>query len=199
MTQQDFLALSEGARRLESDGFGPKVLALADGTMIKLFRRKRLISSAALFPYASRFARNAQKLHQLGIPAPAVIQVARIDGMARDMVHYRPLPGETLRELLEAGLAAERLQALKAQFTRFVIRLHDAGVYFRSLHLGNVVLTPEGELGLIDFSDLRVYPWRLGSYLRARNMRRLQGIDREREWFDRAVVLAAARKRRGGH
>lgn len=199
MTQQDFLALSEGARRLESDGFGPKVLALADGTMIKLFRRKRLISSAALFPYASRFARNAQKLHQLGIPAPVVIQVARIEGMARDMVHYRPLPGETLRELLEAGLAADRLQALKAQFTRFVIRLHDAGVYFRSLHLGNVVLTPEGELGLIDFSDLRVYPWRLGAYLRARNMRRLQGIDREREWFDRAVVLAAARKRRGGH
>jgi len=28
------------------------------------------------------------------------------------------------------------------------------GIYFRSLHLGNIVLTPEGSLGLIDIADL---------------------------------------------
>ena len=31
-----------------------------------------------------------------------------------------------------------------------------ARVYFRSLHLGNVVRTPEGRMGLIDIADLRV-------------------------------------------
>lgn len=197
MTQEEFLALSEGATRLEGDRHGAKVLALPDGTIIKLFRRKRVISSAALFPYASRFVRNAEKLQKLGVPVPEVLGVARIQGMGRDMVHYRPLPGRTLRELSEEGLSAERLEALKAQFTRFVIGLHDNGVYFRSLHLGNVVLTPEGQLGLIDFSDLRVYPWRLGAYLRARNMRRMQGIRGECEWFDQEVVRAAARGRQG--
>lgn len=199
MTQQDFLALSEGARRLEWDDFGPKVLALADGTIIKLFRRKRMVTSAALFPYASRFARNAEKLQKLGVPVPDVLGVARIQGMGRDMVRYRPLPGRTLRELLEDGLSGERLEALKAQFTRFVIGLHDNGVYFRSLHLGNVVLTPEGQLGLIDFSDLRIYPWRLGSYLRARNMRRMQGIRGECEWLSQEVLQAAARGHQGRH
>lgn len=197
MTQQDFLALSKDAKRLEGDGFGPKVLALTDGTIVKLFRRKRVISSAALFPYASRFARNAEKLQKLGVPVPEVLGIARIQGIGRDMVHYRPLPGRTLRELLKEGLSGELLEALKAQFTRFVIGLHDNGVYFRSLHLGNVVLTPEGQLGLIDFSDLRVYPWRLGAYLRARNMRRMQGIRGECEWFDQEVVRAAARGRQG--
>ena len=199
MTQQDFLALSEGARRLEGDDFGPKVLALVDGTIIKLFRRKRVVTSAALFPYASRFARNAEKLQKLGVPVPEVLGVARIQGMGRDMVRYRPLPGRTLRELLEDGLSGERLEALKAQFTRFVIGLHDNGVYFRSLHLGNVVLTPEGQLGLIDFSDLRIYPWRLGSYLRARNMRRMQGIRGECEWLSQEVLQAAARGHQGRH
>ncbi len=199
MTQQDFLALSKGARRLEGDCYGPKVLALADGTIVKLFRRKRVITSALLYPYASRFARNAKTLHKLGIPVPTVIEVARIEGMARDMVHYQPLPGRTLRELVTEGLADERLKGLKEQFTRFIIMLHDNGIYFRSLHLGNVVLTPDGQLGLIDFSDLRVYPWRLGAYLRARNMRRLQGIERECEWFDQAVILAAANARQGEH
>lgn len=197
MTQQDFLALSEGAKRLEGDGFGPKVLALKDGTIIKLFRRKRVISSAALFPYATRFARNAVKLRKLGVPVPEILGIARIQGIARDMVHYRPLPGRTLRELLDEGLAGERLAELKAQFTRFVISLHDNGVYFRSLHLGNVVLTPEGRMGLIDFSDLRIYPWRLGAYLRARNMRRMQGVGRECEWLSRELVQAAVRGRQG--
>lgn len=195
MTQEEFLALSEGATRLEGDRHGAKVLALPDGTIIKLFRRKRVLTSDALFPYASRFARNAEKLRSLGIPVPTVIAVARIAGMARDMVQYRPLPGQTLRELVKQGLTAGRLQELKDKFNRFVIKLHDNGVYFRSLHLGNVVLTPDDSLGLIDFSDLRVYPWRLGPYLRARNMRRLQGIRGESDWFDLAVVAAAHDKK----
>ena len=45
---QDFLALKAGAEILEEDAYGEKVLRLADGTLLKLFRRKRLISSAAL-------------------------------------------------------------------------------------------------------------------------------------------------------
>ena len=39
-------ALREGAHVLEADGSGDKVLRLADGRMLKLFRRKRLLSSA---------------------------------------------------------------------------------------------------------------------------------------------------------
>jgi hypothetical protein len=188
--QQDYLALREGAKVLEVDHYGEKVLRLVDGTILKLFRRRRrLISSAALFPYARRFANNAVALAKLGIPVPQVIETLRIPSIKRDAVHYAPLAGNTLRELMRSGLSPEREHELKEAFTRFVIRLHDNGVYFRSLHLGNVVCTPEGLLGLIDFADLRIHPWSLGKYLRTRNVRRMQDMEDERGWLDFEAIV----------
>ena len=174
---------------LEVDHHGEKVLRLADGTIFKLFRRRRVISSAALFPYARRFAHNAAVLAGLGIPVPQVIEVFRIPSIERDAVHYRPLAGRTLREMARAGLSAERERELKAMFTGFVIGMHDKGIYFRSLHLGNVVCTPDDRLGLIDFSDLRIHPWSLGRYMRARNMRRMQGLEEETGWLDLDTII----------
>ncbi len=181
--------MREGAGVLEVDHHGEKVLRLADGTILKLFRRRRVISSAALYPYARRFANNAAALARLGIPVPQVIAVLRIPSISRDAVHYAPLPGKTLRDLIRGGLPPEREGELKAAFTRFVIQLHDHGVYFRSLHLGNVVCTPEGRLGLIDFADLRIHPWSLGKYLRTRNIRRMQEMDEERDWIDAEAIV----------
>lgn len=189
MGLKDYLALREDAVVLEADPYGDKVLRLADGTIFKLFRRKRLVTSAALFPYAQRFVKNAQALARLGVPVPKVLNLVRIPAIARDAVHYAPLEGETLRSMARAGLAQADDRRLKSLFTRFVIGLHDRGVYFRSLHIGNVVCTPDGRLGLIDFSDLRIYPWRLGRYLRGRNMRRMQGIADEADWLDLDAIL----------
>lgn len=189
MDLANYLALREGAVVLEADPHGDKVLRLVDGTIFKLFRRKRLLTSAALFPYARRFVCNATALAKLGVPVPKVLDLVRIPAISRDAVHYAPLEGETLRTLVREGLEPEREKRLKALFTRFVIGLHDRGVYFRSLHIGNVVCTPDGRLGLIDFSDLRIYPWRLGRYLRARNMRRMQGIVAESDWLDLAAIV----------
>jgi hypothetical protein len=187
----DFLALKAGAEVLEADAHGEKVLRLADGSMLKLFRRKRLISSAAWYPYARRFADNAEALAKKGIRVPRVIAVARIPSVKRDAVHYHPLEGTTLRSLLRGGLDPETEARLKKLFTGFVIRLHALGIYFRSLHLGNVVLTPSGELGLIDFADLRIYRRPLPVFMRRRNIRRMLGIAGERDWIDSAAILKA--------
>ena len=184
-----YLALREGATIIEADRFGDKVLRLADGSFVKLFRRKRLISSAAWYPYAQRFADNAQALEKRGIPCPRTIGLYRIADVARDAVHYHPLPGTTLRQLLRDGVDAGTRDQLRTAFNRFVRRLHDSGIYFRSLHLGNVVLTPRNELGLIDISDIRVYRKPLSKFWRARNLRRMEGIDGERDWLDRDVIL----------
>lgn len=191
LKQHEYLAMREGAEVLERDPHGDKVLRLADGTILKLFRRKRLLSSAALYPYARRFAANAAALARIGVAVPEVIEVYRIAELARDVVHYRPLPGVTLRELARRGLEPAQQQRLKDALTRLVIHLHEHGVYFRSLHIGNVVCTPDGRLGLIDFSDLRIHPWPLGRYLRARNMRRMQGIADELDWLDLDAVVNA--------
>lgn len=170
LSHDAYLSLHDGATLIESDGHGEKVLRLQDGSYLKLFRRKRLISSAAWYPYAQRFADNAVALRQREIPCPEVIGVFRIPSIRRDAVRYRPLAGAILRHVIRSGTAPARLPE---QLGCFVAGLHAAGIYFRSLHLGNVVLTPAGELGLIDIADLRIYNRPLHQGERRRNLERL--------------------------
>lgn len=182
--QDDYLTMRAEARVLEADSFGDKVLLLADGTMLKFFRRKRWLSSAAWYPYAQRFADNAASLRQRDIRVPEVIDVFRIPSIKRDAVHYHPLVGSTLRELRRQALEPAVEQQLKEGFTRFLVGLHERGVYFRSLHLGNVVYTPDRQFGLIDIADVRISDGPLRKYQRARNLRRLQAMPEESEWVD---------------
>lgn len=191
---ENYLALREGATVLESDGFGDKVLKLADGSFLKLFRRKRLISSAAWSPYAQRFADNAQALEDRSIPCPRIIGVFRITGLSRDGVHYHPLEGQTLRQVVLDGVTPSAQQAFRIEFNQFVRCLHDLGIYFRSLHLGNVVLTPAGDLGLIDISDIRVHRKPLSAFWRARNLKRMENIASECDWLDHDLILNGPKK-----
>lgn len=181
LDHEKYLALREGGKVIEKDGFGDKVVILPDGTFLKLFRRKRLISSAAIWPYAQRFADNAAKLKKLGIPCPEVIAVYRIPSIQRDLVHYHPLPGLTLRQLREGK--GKCPPDIRERFWKFVDRVHDLGIYFRSMHLGNVVLTPEGELGLIDISDMRIKRNALSKKLRERNKVHIMKIPHDTTWL----------------
>lgn len=183
LEHDDYLALRADARVLERDRHGDKVLALADGSYLKLFRRKRLISSAAWYPYAQRFADNALVLAARRIPCPVVLGVYRLPGIRREAVRYRPLQGRTLRELIRAG---EDTPALRERLGGFVAGLHAAGIYFRSLHLGNIVLTPSGEFGLIDIADLRAGKRAIPAHRRRRNLRHLLRDDQDRAWLQPA-------------
>lgn len=180
LADADYRALRQGAEVIEADDTGDKVLRLVDGNFIKLFRRKRLITSAALLPYARRFARNAKQLARRGLPCPQVLAIYRVPSIARDLVHYQPLPGHTLRQLITTGQANDGLQA---QLGAFVAKLHEVGVYFRSLHLGNVVMTPEGELGLIDIADLRTQLGRLRKSQCLRNFQHMTRYPVDRQWL----------------
>lgn len=170
LSHDTYLALRANATVLERDLHGEKVLQLEDGSYLKLFRRKRLISSAAWYPYAQRFADHALELKQRDVPCPEVIGVFRISGFSRDVVRYLPLAGRTLRQVIQADAAQ---QDLAEKLGRFVAMLHGSGVYFRSLHLGNIVLTPDGALGLIDIADLRTQNRALDNNQRKRNLQRL--------------------------
>jgi tRNA A-37 threonylcarbamoyl transferase component Bud32 len=175
-----YLVLREGAQVLEADGSGDKVLRLADGSMLKLFRRKRLFTSAAWYPYARRFADNCRLLQNRCVPCPSVTAVYRIAEIERDAVHYAPLPGDTLRQLINSGSATAQL---RTELGAFLGYLHESGVYFRSVHLGNVVLTPERKLGLIDIADLRLYRRPLSRSLRLRNFRHMLRYATDRHWL----------------
>lgn len=153
LSQVDFDQLTLGAKVLEADSYGAKVYLLEDGNILKVFRRKRLISSALLRPYSQRFMDNAARLAQLGIPTLEVISHHKLETPGKTAVLYRPLPGQTLLQLSrEPGFSwSVRLPEL----IELIRHLHRSGIYFRSLHLGNVVVTPDQRMGLIDVADMR--------------------------------------------
>ncbi len=72
LTAEQFDELCSRADILQRDGSGIKVLRLADGQMVEIFRRKHLISSACFCPYARRFQRNAARLAALGVSSVRV-------------------------------------------------------------------------------------------------------------------------------
>ncbi|MCL2021218.1 MAG: hypothetical protein FWG81_03745 [Betaproteobacteria bacterium] len=81
---------------------------------------------------------------------------------------------------------------MKRLFTEFIIRLHSLGIYFRSLHLGNIILTTDGKLGLIDFSDLYIYHRPLPVFMCRRNIRRMLRFANERDWIDSEAIIKSA-------
>jgi hypothetical protein len=187
LSLETFEQLCADSEVLEKDGHGDKVLRLTDGSIVKLFRRKRLISSAVWSPYARRFASNCLIVGKLGIPVPDVIDTFRVPAIKRDAVRYRPVPGSTLRQLVRThNWSADEEAIIREQFTEFVRHLYELGIYFRSLHLGNVVLLPDGRLGLIDLADLTAYRRPLNTWIRKRSIARMRSIasDTERDWID---------------
>jgi len=177
LSNEQFFALRQHAKVIEADHYGVKVLELADGSFLKLFRRKRLLSSATLVSHAKRFASNARDLKQRHIACPEIIDTYRIPSIERTAVHYWPLPGNTLRQLL--ALPSDTHTKLAHHLGILIAELHNKGVYFRSLHLGNVVQSENGHLGLIDISDMVCSSAPLGRLKRSRNFQHLFRYERD--------------------
>ncbi|WP_460118678.1 O-antigen ligase family protein [Pseudomonas sp. S2_C03] len=182
LTQPALEAMSADARIIEEDGLGPKVLRLVDGSFLKLFRPRRWYTSGSFNAYSERFAVNSERLRNMGFPTPRILELYRLED-GSSAVHYTPLPGHTLRQVLQGITAPEVRQALVERFGKFMAQLHEQGVYFRSLHLGNVLVLEDGEFGLIDVADLRIFPSSLSLSLRQRNLRHMQRYTVDRRWL----------------
>jgi hypothetical protein len=173
------------AEIIESDPRGVKVLRLANSNILKIFRLRNAFSLAQLWPYSRRFCINAKRLIHRGIPTVKIINEYSVSNevlltqkdaaiyykkFKTKAVEYTPLSGQTLKELL---LKDQLALADASQLGRFVAKLHQKGVHFRSLHLGNIILTPDGAMGLIDIADMKIYPWPLWFNTRIRSFRHL--------------------------
>ncbi|MDR1647066.1 MAG: hypothetical protein LBR88_03395 [Zoogloeaceae bacterium] len=175
-TLADWLANAEA---LEQDERGVKVARLANGQFLKLFHLRRHVWRARLFPPAERFARNAAALAARGFVVPEEIETFWVDqkrGLSGCC--YRPLPGVTLETLL--ARTPETIPPLLPDLAGFIRELHEKGVYFRALHLGNILALPRTgsdlpqSFGLIDVLDLRLYARPLSAWRITRNFRHLR-------------------------
>lgn len=176
-------SLTQGSVILERDGLGPKVLRLQDGSFLKLFRKRRLFSSETLKPYAIRFSENVQRLQRLGFSTPQIVATYRVDDDVNGTaVRYLPLPGSTLRKALEDAQPEQQRRLIK-QFGQLLGSLHEKGVYFRSIHLGNVLVMPNGSFGLIDVADMKSGRRPLSLSMRQRNLKHMRRYEQDEEWL----------------
>ncbi len=182
LSRAAFDTLQAHAQVIEEDGLGPKVQRLENGNFLKLFRGRRCYTSGSFNPYSERFAVNSERLQGMGIAAPKILDLYQLkDGSTA--VLYQPLPGQTLRQVMQSMGSPAVRQALVERFGKFLAVLHDKGIYFRSLHLGNVLLMDDGEFALIDIADMHLYPSALRIALRQRNLRHMQRYPEDRRWL----------------
>ena len=200
LTLNEYQRLVDNSVILEEDGHGLKVLETSDGLIVKLFRRKRFLSSALFNSYASRFVANAKALKKLGFHTIDVEQLSCCKPIKRTLVVYRPIPGQTLRSALQTTDSPDQIFE---QFIILLAQLHDKGVLFRSIHLNNIIFKDVMRpLGLIDISDMRIMAAPLSSHARIRNFRHLNrymvdqaaikkfGVDRFMEIYFKTSCLS---------
>lgn len=157
---------------VEKDRHDPKVLRCSNGDYIKIFRIKHLVSLSRFINPADRFCRNARQLTERGFSTVTPVECWHIPHQQRWAVRYAPVAGENLRNLLAKNALSDKVIA---DVGTLIATLHDKGVYFRSLHPGNIILQPDGTLGIIDILDCR-FSWfgqALGEYRRQRNFTHL--------------------------
>jgi len=167
ITQDQIDTLCKNGRAIDSKGGYPAVVLHPDGTITKLWARKKgIFSSSTLRPYSQRFVSNANRLASLGITVPEIIKHARLEDSHVRLVTYQGLPGTSIRELLEKEPQRIDMTAL----CQYIVSLHEKGILFGGMHLGNILQMDQG-FGLIDFTDVRFFSKPLSPKQRASNLR----------------------------
>ncbi len=164
LLRAEFERLTAGAEILERQAGGLSALRTPDGRIIKLWQRRRGLSSDRVWPYSRRFADNCRRLAQRGFKTPRIEAAYTLSDTGEHALVYPMLRGLPLRKLAEAGSLP------LADLAAFYAELHAKGVWFRSIHLGNVLKLETRGFGLIDVSDTRFFRRPLKPAERAHNL-----------------------------
>jgi len=159
----------------------------ANNNIVKIFRPRKVFSSSTLFPPANRFFKNSIRLKKLGIDA---VDVKRVYYYKMKQEHYAIYPlieGEELRNVLRN---TDRLDVELQMLADYLAMLHQKGVFFRAMQLGNILVDKNRNFVLIDYSDMRFSKRPLGLIKRVRNMHQLLRHRKDREFFSSIDVDA---------
>lgn len=155
------------------------IIRLRDGRFAKVFRRPRgLFSKLRWHSSGTRFVKAAAELARRMVATVQVEEFHRVGPERREVVIYRPVDGEVLREVLRRG---EDVEGLVIGFARFLAELHARGIHPRSMHWGNVLVLATGGYGLIDVTATRFRRRPVHMRARARDFRPVLAYSLERE------------------
>ena len=151
---------------------------------IKRYKCRSLWDTVKYFFFPSKAMaewRNLRRFEEKGIPTSAPLAVAekRTLRLLREscLVTASLAPAEALNDyLLKTALTPARRQQLGRSLGRLVRKLHDANVFFRDLHAGNILIRwsdgQRPELFLIDLHKAYFVP-ALQQWMRVRDLGQL--------------------------
>lgn len=154
--------------KTQAPNFFPKVVE-RDGNITRIFlKKKRLFTYDQIKPRALQFYTNAKQLVVLDVSAPRVLRFAQCKPLQAHLISYPKIPGIDVRTLLTDTFQED----LIVNVIDFLVKLHAKGIFFRSIHLGNLIYHDQC-MHMIDIADVRFKSKPLSAILRYRNIKHL--------------------------
>lgn len=161
----------------------PKVLCTEDNKIIKIFYPKNKYSSDNFKPYALRFYKNSIKLKYLNVTAPHIFKIQYFAERRVYLLYYEKIMGENLEILIQLGK-----KELYEKIAIFLALLHQNGINFRSIHLGNLVYEKEEGIALIDISSMKFKKSSLSLWQRYKNILKLVSMKKQRKLWSKNYI-----------
>ena len=177
------LIQDEHAIILSDSKAGPKVLKMQNGDIIKIFYDTPKIPLST--PHALRFNRSAQILKTAGFLAPKIKSLQYYPTQKAYVMIYSEIPGQDFR-----SLSSKAHPEVLGKLPSFLASLHQKGIFYRGIHLGNVLLTPAQEIALVDITNVSNSNKPLSLKQRAKNLAHFVYY-----WRDVVVFTAYSRRR----
>jgi len=162
--EQDYLKLTDGAELVKRTRTKIRLLLSAENKIIKHIYRRRFLSTSTIWPYASRFIKNAKHLKSKNILVPEINAVYFYPKLNCDIILYDYVEGKTLYQL-----ACDNDLSFFPKLIHYVAHLHHLGIEFKDIHLSNIVLK-EDAFTLLDLESIRYQRKPLNVKQRARNL-----------------------------
>lgn len=154
----------------------PKILETKQGEIVKIFyARNKWFSAWKNRKTVSKFCKNAAMLAEKGIVAPTIKEILYCPAFGTYLVCYDKLPGINLRIMTRQGYSH-----VLADVAKFVAMLHQNGIFFRSLHLENLLAQENGHFALVDIVDVRFKRYPLNLFLRYRNIKHIFSMQQDK-------------------
>lgn len=185
LSTEQFTTLIQDKRAtlLSDSNAGPKVLRMQNGDIVKIFYDNPKIPLS--MPHALRFNRSAQILKTAGFLAPQIKSLQYYPTLKAHVLIYSEIPGQDFR-----SLSSKAHPEVLGKLPSFLASLHQKGIFYRGIHLGNVLLTPNEEIALVDITNVSNSNNPLSLKQRAKNLAHFVYY-----WRDIVVFTAYSRRR----
>lgn len=177
LTEKDYIKLTEGAKLIKRTRTKIRLLLSPQNKIIKHIYRRKFLSTSTLWPYAARFIKNASKLQSKNFSVPTIHEVYYYPKLNSDIIVYDYVEGPTLHEI-----ASTNDLSFFPKFIRYISQLHQTGIYFKDLHLSNIVFK-NGVFTLLDLETIHCKRRPLKTSERAQNLAYLFSIKEHKQFY----------------